>query len=207
MAKRFQQIPRWLMCVLTGALLGCSQVGPQGDARTERRHDGAAGSSYPPHGGHGMQHRFDDAECWARRFESGDRDEWQKPDHVMALLDLAPDARVADIGSATGYFPVRFARAVPHGRVYGLDIEPEMVRYLNERAARAGLTNLRSILAATDDPRIPEPVDLIFVCNTYHHIGDRAWYFRARRGLCDGWRRPWSPRRVRRGLAGTHADA
>jgi hypothetical protein len=62
-------------------------------------------------------HRFDDADAWAARFEDPKRDAWQRPDEVIALLALAPDAKVADIGSATGYFPVRVARAVPQGHV------------------------------------------------------------------------------------------
>ncbi len=46
--------------------------------------------------------------------------------------------RIADIGSATGYFPVRFARACPDGFVIGADIEPGMIQYLNDRARREG---------------------------------------------------------------------
>jgi SAM-dependent methyltransferase len=86
--------------------------------------------------------------------------------------------RVADIGSATGYFTVRLARAVPRGKVWGIDIEPEMIRYLNARARREGLANLQSRLGQPHDPALPEAVDLIFICNTYHHIGDRPAYFR-----------------------------
>jgi SAM-dependent methyltransferase len=122
-------------------------------------------------------HRFEDAEHWARVFESPERDEWQRPDAVLALMRLRPDEVVADIGAGTGYFPVRFARAVPRGRVYGIDVEPDMVRYLAERAEREGLGNLHAIECAPDDPRIPEPVDVIFLCNTYHHIHNRTAYF------------------------------
>jgi len=84
---------------------------------------------------------------------------------------------VADIGSATGYFPIRFARALPKGRVYGIDIEKSMVDYLNERARSENLPNLSSILGKADDPKLPEPVDMVFICNTYHHIEDRQVYF------------------------------
>lgn len=127
-----------------------------------------------------VERRFSDADEWAKRFEDPKRDEWQQPEKVLNLLSIAPGAKIADIGSATGYFPVRLSRAAPAGMVYGLDIEPDMVRYLNRRARDEGLTNLRSILAEADDPKIPERVDLIFLCNTYHHIGRRVDYFRAR---------------------------
>jgi SAM-dependent methyltransferase len=123
-------------------------------------------------------HRFEHAAEWARRFEDPARDAWQRPDQVLALLRLAPDARVADIGAATGYFPVRVAGLVPAGRVYGVDIEASMVAYLGERAAREGLGNLTAVLGSPSDPRLPEPVDLVMVVNTYHHLEDRPAYFR-----------------------------
>ncbi|MCP4247974.1 MAG: class I SAM-dependent methyltransferase [bacterium] len=169
------RIPLWsiLLSVAVGA--GCSQspsAGPGHQTHGDRGHH--------RHNPDGVHKRFDDAEKWAQRFESPDRDARQKPDHVVAVLDLPKNALVADIGSATGYFPVRFARAVPQGWVYGLDIEGDMVRYLNERARREGLTNLTSMQADADDPHIPKPVDLIFLCNTYHHIGQRVNYFRSR---------------------------
>lgn len=122
-------------------------------------------------------HRFDDPERWARAFESEARDKWQRGDAVIAALAIARDARVADIGSATGYFSVRFARAAPQGRIFGLDIEPGMVKWLADRATREGLTNLSSVLVTPADPKLPEAVDLLFVSNTYHHIRARVAYF------------------------------
>jgi cyclopropane fatty-acyl-phospholipid synthase-like methyltransferase len=124
-----------------------------------------------------MHQRFDDAERWSKVFDDPERDAWQKPDEVIRAFKLSPDAAVADIGSGTGYFAVRLARALPAGRVFGADLEPDMVRYLNERAAREKLPNLSSHVAAADDPRIPVPVDLALVLNTYHHIGRRQGYF------------------------------
>ena len=124
-----------------------------------------------------IQHRFEDAAAWAQMFEDPARDVWQQPDSVIARLVTRPDLVVADIGSATGYFPVRFARALPKGFVLGADVEPGMVTYLNDRARAAGLTNLVSVLAATDDPHLPRAADLIFICDTYHHIDGRIAYF------------------------------
>jgi len=129
------------------------------------------------HGHQPMHRHFSGAERWAQVFDDPARDEWQKPDQVVAALKLAPDARVADIGSGTGYFAVRLARAVPQGTVTGADLEPDMVQYLNARAAKEKLSNLSAIVAAPDDPRLPEPVDLVLVVDTYHHIGARPDYF------------------------------
>ncbi|MFQ6676137.1 MAG: class I SAM-dependent methyltransferase [Fidelibacterota bacterium] len=124
------------------------------------------------------QHRFQNAEKWVERFENPERDAWQKPEEVIGLLDLRGDEVVVDIGSGTGYFSVRFASALPRGKVYGADIEPDMVTYLNNRAEKEKLENLTSMVVEPDDPGIPEPVDLVFVCNTYHHIEDRVTYFK-----------------------------
>ncbi|MGH8621839.1 MAG: class I SAM-dependent methyltransferase, partial [Burkholderiales bacterium] len=115
---------------------------------------------------------------WAPVFDDPARDTWQKPDEVIRALALPPDAVVADIGSGTGYFAVRLARAVPQGRVLGVDIEPDMVRYLNERARREGLSNLASYRGDADDPRLPAPVNLAILVSVYHLIGAREQYFR-----------------------------
>ncbi len=131
------------------------------------------------HPGHGGDHHFDDAESWAARFEDPTRDQWQKPDEVIAALHLTPHTKVADIGAATGYFPVRFAKVAE--RVYGVDIESSMVEYLTHRAERESLTNLTAVLATFDDAKIPQPVDLITVIDTYHHLQNRPAYFTALR--------------------------
>jgi cyclopropane fatty-acyl-phospholipid synthase-like methyltransferase len=122
-------------------------------------------------------HRFEHAEEWAARFEDPSRDAWQKPDEVIAALGLAADATLADLGSATGYFSVRFARALPAGRVYGVDVESSMVDYLRARAEREALTNLEVVLASYDDAKLPAPVDCVLVVNTFHHIQERPAYF------------------------------
>jgi len=129
------------------------------------------------HGEQHMHRRFDDAEKWSKVFDDPARDAWQKPAEVIAALKLAPDAVVADIGSGTGYFAVRLARAVPRGHVYGGDVEPDMVRFLTDRAARERLPNLTSHVAGEQGPNLPAPVDLALVVDTYHHIPQRSRYF------------------------------
>lgn len=126
---------------------------------------------------HTHEHRFSGAERWARVFDDPARDRWQKPDEVIAALAFAPDATVADIGAGTGYFAARLARALPKGRVYAVDIEPDMVRYLGERARRERLPNLQAVLGKPDDPQLPEAVEGVLIVDTYHHIGDRIAYF------------------------------
>jgi ubiquinone/menaquinone biosynthesis C-methylase UbiE len=113
-------------------------------------------------------------------YEGGDRDSWQKPAAVVAALQLDPGDVVADIGAGGGYFTFRFADVVGStGKVYAVDIDAGMVAYLKERVATENRDNVEVVLAATDDPRLPEHgVDIIFTANTYHHFGDRTEYFR-----------------------------
>jgi SAM-dependent methyltransferase len=127
-------------------------------------------------------HRFDDAERWARIFDDPARDAWQQPDAVIRALKLPPDAIVADIGAGTGYFAVRLARAVPAGRVVGVDASADMVRYLGERAKREGLANLVAQRGGADDPRLAAPVDVALLVDVYHHILAPERYFERLRG-------------------------
>jgi cyclopropane fatty-acyl-phospholipid synthase-like methyltransferase len=124
-----------------------------------------------------MEHRFDPAQS-ARSLENPERDAWQKPDQVLAVLELKPGQIVADIGAGTGYFSVRLARAAAAPKVYAADIEPRMVDYLRQRAEKEGLKNVTAILASETSANLPEPVDCVLIVNTYHHIGQRVNYFR-----------------------------
>jgi len=132
----------------------------------------------PSHDHHdGMPHRFEHADEWAKQFDDPSRDAWQQPDKVIAAMALEPSMTVADVGAGTGYFTVRLARAVPQGQVIATDIEPDMVRYLGERAHREQLPNIRTVLATADDPQLPAAsVDRILVVDVWHHLADRTRY-------------------------------
>jgi len=138
--------------------------------------------SQPPHGqkpgamGH-MDHKFDDPERYAKSFDDPARDAWQMPDRVIAALGLRPGQKVADIGAGTGYFSVRLARAAARPTVFAVDLEPKMVEHLTKRAAAEHLPNVRAVQAGPSSPNLPEPVDVVLVVDTYHHIPDRPAYF------------------------------
>jgi arsenite methyltransferase len=108
------------------------------------------------------------------------RDRWQQPDRVVAELGLRPGDRVADIGAGGGYFTFRLARAVgPTGVVYAVDTDRDLPQALAAEAAGQGLANVVAVRADPDDPGLPEPVDLGFLVNAYHHLPDRqAWFAR-----------------------------
>lgn len=126
---------------------------------------------------HGHHHRFDDAEKWAKIFEDKKREGWQKPQKIFQAVGIKSDSIIADIGSATGFFPIRLAKIAKKGRIWGIDIEPNMVNFLNRRVQKEKINNVYSILGTFDDPLIPEPVDFIFIVDTYHHISKRLEYF------------------------------
>ena len=127
---------------------------------------------------HTHDHSFSGAEHWAKVFDDPKRDAWQKPHEVIQALKLKPDAVIADIGSGTGYFSARFAHMVPQGRVYGIDTEPDMVKYLADRAKREDLKNVVAVQAKPGDPRLPEKADVVILVDVYHHVGNREQYFR-----------------------------
>jgi SAM-dependent methyltransferase len=127
---------------------------------------------------HSHQHSFGDAEKWSHVFDDPEREAWQKPHAVIDALALKPEAVVADLGAGTGYFAARLANMLPKGIVYAVDLEPDMVRYLGERAKREGLANLEPVQAAAGDARLPGKVDLVLLVDVYHHIEARESYFR-----------------------------
>lgn len=127
---------------------------------------------------HRHDHSFSGAEHWAKVFDDPQRDAWQKPHEVIQALALKPDAVVADIGAGTGYFTARLAHMTPKGKVYAVDTEPDMVRYVAERAKRAGLANVVALQGRPDDPGLPQKVDLVLFVDVYHHVENREGYLR-----------------------------
>ena len=130
------------------------------------------------HSREGVQHRFQEIDRWVEIFEAPERDQWQKPEEVIRMLKLKPGDAVADIGAGTGYFTRRIAQAVgPGGKALGLDIEPGMVKYMRKDAKSRGLENYRAHLVGPHDPQLsPASVDVVFICNTFHHLQERIAY-------------------------------
>lgn len=112
-------------------------------------------------------------------YEGVKRDQWQQPNRVIASLTLTPGERIADLGAGSGYFTFRLAQAVgPEGIVYAIDVDDDMLALIQKKAKEQRAGNIRTVQAKSDDPRLPENVDLIFTSNTYHHIDDRVVYFK-----------------------------
>ncbi len=121
------------------------------------------------------------AEWTYQRMNDPSRDAWQQPEMVIQALAIAPGSRVADLGAGGGYFTWRLAEAVgPAGKVYAVDVDETALRLIERETAQRGVTDVELIRATPTDARLPVAgVDLIFTCNTYHHLPDRTAYFRS----------------------------
>jgi SAM-dependent methyltransferase len=105
-------------------------------------------------------------------FDSPGRDERLQIDRVMDILEITPGKRVADIGAGSGWFTVWAARRVTDaGLVYAVDINPEATRYIDKRAQKEGLHNVKTILSKRDDPQLPaSAIDSVLLLKTYHEV-------------------------------------
>lgn len=119
-----------------------------------------------------------DSKAYIAMLDDPARDADQKPHEVVMALGLQDGQRIADIGAGSGYFTFRFARHVgTAGRVFAVDVNPDMILHLEERVRDAGLDNVRPILSRPDDPLLADAsVDRIFICDTWHHIPSHPVY-------------------------------
>ncbi|HEV3207405.1 MAG TPA: class I SAM-dependent methyltransferase [Terriglobales bacterium] len=104
-------------------------------------------------------------------FDSPGRDERLQINRVMDILGVASGKAVADIGAGSGWFTVRAARRVGDaGTVYAVDINPDAIRYIEDRVGKENLHNVRPILGKPDDPMLPVKVDAVLLLKTYHEV-------------------------------------
>jgi len=105
-------------------------------------------------------------------FDYPDREQKLHIDQVMDALGIKPGKNVADIGAGSGWFTVRAARRVTAtGRVYAVEINPEAIRYIKERAEKEKLTNVQTVMGKGDSPELPpDSVDAVLMLKTYHEI-------------------------------------
>ncbi len=152
-----------------GSLLGFSAIGSMAQhGRADQHHVASA------------HHDFSDAERWAKVFEAEDRDEWQMPDHLVALMEIRSGMTIADLGAGTGYFLAYLQAAVGgEGKVLALDTEPELVDYIKRRAESRGWKGVEARTIPFDDPTISTgTVDRVLIVDTWHHIENREIYSR-----------------------------
>src|SRR5712672_3092693 len=107
-------------------------------------------------------------------FDSPGRDERLQINRVMDILGIAPGKNVADIGAGSGWFTVRAAKRVgDNGIVYAVDINPEAIRYIRDRAQKDRLRNVKPILSHADDALLPPAaLDAVLLLKTYHEVAE-----------------------------------
>lgn len=104
--------------------------------------------------------------------ERSTRDEEEKTELMVESLKLKPGEVVADIGAGTGYFTRRLAQKVgPNGKVFAVDIQPEMLTLLTNKMRELGLTNVKAVLGTVSDPKLPPAsVDTVLMVDVYHEF-------------------------------------
>jgi predicted methyltransferase len=105
-------------------------------------------------------------------FETPGRDERLQINRVMDMLGIEPGKNVADIGAGSGWFTVRAARRVTNsGTVYAVDINPDAIHYIDRRAKKDQLQNIKTILSKPDNSQLPaDSVDAVLLLKTYHEV-------------------------------------
>ena len=118
-----------------------------------------------------------DPKQYQQTLENPERVAALQVDRVVASLGVQPGMRIADLGAGTGIFTIPMAKAAGNtGRVYAIDVDPGLLKIVEDKAKVASLPTVQTIVAGDVDPRIPEPVDLIFICDTMHHLPNQAEY-------------------------------
>jgi ubiquinone/menaquinone biosynthesis C-methylase UbiE len=114
---------------------------------------------------HVMGHR---GAAWLER-QSRVREEL--PDLAVRAMGMSPESVVADIGAGTGYFTFRMASYVPEGRVYAVDIQPEMLAIIRERMLQRSVDNVVPVKGRVDDPMLPSnSIDAALFVDAYHEF-------------------------------------
>ena len=118
--------------------------------------------------------------AWLDREE---RDIEEEPHIAIAALELRRGMVVADVGAGSGYMTVLMAEKVgPTGKVYGEDIQPEMIDMLQKRIAKEKITNVVPLLGTLDDPKLPAgALDLVLLVDVYHEFSEPQKMLRALR--------------------------
>jgi SAM-dependent methyltransferase len=106
--------------------------------------------------------------------ERSEREMEEQPDKALDAIGLVKGSTVADVGAGSGYFTVRMAARVgDDGRVYAVDIQPEMLQLLGARLKQERIGNVTPVLGAVDDPKLPpSAIDLILMVDVYHEFSE-----------------------------------
>ncbi len=162
-------ILRWIVCLS----LAFSACGVRADVDPEKSHyttgspnrDGIGKIYMGREISHVMGH------LGAGWLERPERERQERTDLLITGLTLSEDFVVADIGAGTGYFTFPVAARVPEGKVFSVDIQPEMLAIIEQRKTLENVVNVETVLGEADDPKLPDnEIDLAFIVDAYHEF-------------------------------------
>jgi len=116
--------------------------------------------------------RSTDIKPLVETLETESREIYHEREALARLVDAKPGMAGADIGSGSGFMTELFAKMVgASGRVYAVDINQKLLEHIARRASLDGLKNIQTVLDNDTSTELPaNSVDLIFLCDTYHHF-------------------------------------
>jgi ubiquinone/menaquinone biosynthesis C-methylase UbiE len=103
--------------------------------------------------------------------ERADREKDENSTQLVKNLDIKPGMIIADIGAGSGYYTVRVSKILTDGKIYAVDVQPEMIDFLNNRIKKEKLTNVETVLG--DEQKVPLPpssIDMMFLVDVYHEL-------------------------------------
>ena len=152
----FRAIPRCVALVLLGAISVAADPAKQG-------------GTPPPSDRKPAEVMSHEGAAWLERPE---REQEEHPGDVIKAMHLRDGDVACDMGCGTGYFARRMARAVaPHGKVYGVDIQPEFIAMIKSYCAKENITNVIPVLGEEDDPKLPPgSIDWMVLVDVYHEF-------------------------------------
>ena len=176
----------FLIATLVLAFAACKEHNDKSgshDANHDINHDSTQDENH-----HGENHKSDNAKTanehmhssntkdLIKRFESPERDAYQKPEKVLEYLGDIKDKKIMDIGAGSGYFSVKLAEK--GAKVIAADVSDEFQSALKQRIEDDNLENIELRKIPYDSPNLADnEVDMVLIVNTYHHIENRIEYF------------------------------
>lgn len=170
-------MPRILILLVTFLFISCRGASQQAPATTKTT-DSTSDYEFTNASQDGIGKRYMGREIahvmghlGASWLERPEREQEERTDLLLKALALKPTDVVADIGAGTGFLTFQIAPKLPQGKVLAVDIQPEMIAYLNQGKAKRKVTNVTPILSTESDPKLDaSSIDMAIMIDAYHEF-------------------------------------